>query len=151
MAALIQEAPMMIEENKALVRRFIDDVLNEGNTAAITDYCVPGSMFAGGLEGQVRAMKTAFPDNHLTVEEIVAEGKRVVARVTTRGTNSGPLVGLPAFGRLETPVPPSGKKVVFNGVYILTISEGRITSVAVEMDQIGLLRQLGWTFTPPDS
>lgn len=140
---------MTIEENKALVQRFIDEVMNGGNTAAIAEFCVPGSMFAGGIEGQIRAMRTAFPDNVLTIEDIVAEGDKVVMRVTTRGTNTGPLVGLPAFGRLETPVPPTGKAVRGSGVYVFTVRDGKIASYAAAIDQLGLLRQLGWTFGPP--
>jgi predicted ester cyclase len=140
---------MSLEDNKVLVQRFIDEVMNAGNTAAIADFCVAGSMFAGGIEGQIKAMKTAFPDNHLTIDEILAEGKKVAVRVTTRGTNTGPLVGLPAFGRFEAPVPPTGKSVTGSGTYVFTVSDGKIVSFAAELDQIGLLRQLGWTFTPP--
>jgi predicted ester cyclase len=138
-----------LEDNKALVMRFIDEIMNEGNMAAITDFCVAGSMFAGGIEGQIKSMKTAFPDIHFTVDEILAEGNKVAVRVTTHGTNSGPLVGLPAFGRLETPVPPTGKSVTGSGMNIFKISEGKIVSYAAELDQIGLLRQMGWTFNPP--
>jgi predicted ester cyclase len=140
---------MSLEDNKVLVQRFIDEVMNAGNTAAIADFCVAGSMFAGGIEGQIKAMKTAFPDNHLTIDEILAEGNKVAIRVTTHATNTGPLVGLPAFGHLETPVPPTGKSVTGTGMYIFTVSDGKIVSFALELDQIGLLRQLGWTFTPP--
>ncbi len=140
---------MSLEDNKALVQRFIDEVFNAGNTAAIADFCVPGSMFAGGIEGQIKAMKTAFPDNHFTIDDILAEGNKVAIRVTTHGTNTGPLVGLPAFGRLETPVPPTGNSVTGSGMNIFTVSDGKIVSFAAELDQIGLLRQLGWTFTPP--
>ncbi len=140
---------MSLEENKALVRQFIDEVVNTGNTAAITDFCVAGSMFAGGVEGQVKAMKTAFPDNHFTIDAMLAEDNKVAIRVTTHGTNTGPLVGLPAFGRLETPVPPTGQSVTGSAMYLFTISEGKIVSFAAEIDQIGLLRQLGWTFSPP--
>lgn len=140
---------MSLEENKVLVRRFIETVINGGDTAAIADFCVPGSMFAGGIEGQIQAMKSAFPDNHLTIDDMVAEGGHVAVRVTIRGTNTGPMVGLPAFGRLETPVPPTGMSVTTSGMYLFTVSEGKIISYALELDQIGLLRQLGWTFTPP--
>jgi predicted ester cyclase len=140
---------MTVKGNKALVQRFIDDVMNTGNTDAIADFCVPGSMFAGGIEGQIKAMKMAFPDIHFTVEDILSEGNKVALRVTTRGTNTGPLVGLPAFGRLETPVPPTGKSVTHTGMYVFTVSDGKIVSFAAELDQIGLLRQLGWAFTPP--
>lgn len=142
---------MSLEKNKDLVQRFIETVINAGDTTAIADFCVPGSMFAGGIEGQIQAMKSGFPDNHLTIDDMVAEGDRVAVRATVRGTNSGPLVGLPAFGRLETPVPPTGITVTMSGMYLFTLSEGKIVSYALELDQIGLLRQLGWTFTPPDS
>jgi len=140
---------MALEENKVLVQRFIDEVFNEGNTDAIADFCLPGSMFAGGIEGQIRSMKTAFPDIHFTVEYMICEGERVAARVTTEGTNNGPLVGLPAFGRLEKPVPPTGTTVVSNAIYVFRILDGKISSYSAELDQIGMLRQMGWTFTPP--
>ena len=140
---------MSIEDNKALVRRFIDEVMNAGNIAAIADFCVPGSMFAGGIEGQIKAMKTAFPDNHFTIDDMFAEGDKVAVEVIIHGTNTGPMLGLPAFGRLEVPVPPTGKSVTETGISIFKVSEAKIVSYASEFDQIGLLRQLGWTFTPP--
>lgn len=94
-------------------------------------------------------MKSAFPDIRFTIDDIVGEGQKAAVRVTARGTNAGPLVGLPAFGRLEKPVPPTGRSVTHSGMYIFTLSDGRILSYAAELDQVGLLRQLGWTFTPP--
>ena len=140
---------MSLADNKALVRRFTDEVMTAGNTAAIAELCIAGSAFAGGISGQVRAMKTAFPDLRMTIDEIVAEGDRVAIRVTTHATNTGPLVGLPAFGRLEKPVPPTGQSVTGSGMYMFTISDGKILSFAYELDQIGLLQQLGWAFTAP--
>lgn len=144
-----KEYDVTIEENKALVQKFIDEVMNVGNTAAIADFCVTGSMFAGGIEGQINAMKAAFPDNHFTVEEILAEGDKVAVNGTWRGTNAGPLLGLPAFGRLETPIPPTGQSVTASGMHLFTVRGGKIVSYSTALDQIGLLRQLGWTFTPP--
>lgn len=140
---------MTIEGNKALVQRFIDEVMNAGNTDAIADLCVTRTLFAGGIEGQIKAMKTAFPDIQFTVDDAICEGDKVAVRVTARGTNTGPLVGLPAFGRLETPLPPTGKSATHTGTYMFTLSDGKIMSFVAELDQIGLLRQLGWTFTPP--
>jgi len=140
---------MSLDDNKALVQRFIDEVMNAGNTAAIADLCVAGSLFAGGIEGQVKARKTAFPDLHFTIEDMIAEGNKVAVRVTTHGTNTGPMVGLPGLGLLETPAPPTGKAVTGTGMYIFTVSDGKIVSFGSELDQIGLLRQLGWAFTPP--
>jgi predicted ester cyclase len=140
---------MSTEDNKALVQRFIEEVMNAGNTAAIADLCVAGSMFAGGIEGQMQTMKLAFPDNHFSIDEMVAEGNEVAVRVTSHGTNTGLVAGLPGFGRLDTPVPPTGKTVTGSSMYIFTISDGRIVSYAMELDEIGLLRQMGWTFAPP--
>ena len=140
---------MTIEQNKALVQQFIDKDMNEGESEAIADFTVPGSMFAGGLVGQMKAMKTAFPDLHFSVDELIAEGDKVVVRVTSQGTNSGPLVGLPAFGRLENPAPPTGKSVLSSSIYVFKLSDGKIVSYAAELDQIGMLRQMGWTFSPP--
>ena len=140
---------MTLEANKVLVQGFIEEVMNAGNTAAIADFCVAGSMFAGGLEGQIKAMKTAFPDLHLAVDDIVAEGNKVVVRMTMKGTNTGPLVGLPAFGRLERPIPPTGQSTSHTAMYMFWVSDGRIMRYAAELDQIALLRQMGWTLVPP--
>jgi predicted ester cyclase len=138
-----------LEDGKLLVRRFLDEVMNAGNTAAISDLCVAGSLFAGGIEGQVMAMRSAFPDMRFTIDEMVAEGNKVAVRVTTRGTNTGPMIGLPGFGRLDSPVPPTGGKAMASAMYFFTVVDGKIASFATELDQIGLLRQLGWTFVPP--
>ena len=140
---------MSEEGNKALVRRFIDEIINGGNYEAIGELCVAGSMFAGGIEGQMRAMKSVFPDNQMTIDEIAAEGDKVAVRVTGSATNSGPMIGLPALGRLEDPVPPTGKSVTYGGMYFFTVVDNKIVRYAAELDQIGFLRQLGWEFTPP--
>ena len=141
---------MSLENNKVLVQRFIDEVFNVGNTAAMADFCIPGSMFVGGIEGQAKVMKLGFPDNHFTIDDILAEGNKVAIRVTINGTNTGPLVGLPAFGKFETPLPPTGKSMSVSGMMVFTVKDGKIVSFARELDNIGMLQQLGWTFTPPD-
>jgi len=140
---------MTLEENKALVQGFIEEVFNAGNVDALARFCAPGSLMVGGLTGQVMAMKTAFPDNRFTIEEMVAEADKVVVRTTIRGTNTGQLLGLPAFGKLERPIPPTGKPVVGSSMHLYTIKGGKIVSLASELDQIGLLQQLGWTIAPP--
>jgi predicted ester cyclase len=141
---------MSIDENKAFVRRFIDEVLNLANIESLADYCVPGSFLSGGLAGQVRVMKMAFPDNRFAIDEMVAEGDKVVVRMTINGTNTGPLAGLPGIGQLERPVPPTGKPVSGTAIYIFTIGDGKIVSLTSEMDLIGMLKQMGWAVTLPD-
>lgn len=140
---------MSLEDNKAIVRRFIDEVMNTGNADAISNFCVPGSRFADGIAGQIKNLRTTFPDYHFTIDEIVAEGDKVTIQTTQRGTNNGPLIGLPAFGRLEMPVPPTGQSVMVTGISIYKVVDGKIVNFTSELDQVGLLRQMGWTFTPP--
>lgn len=140
---------MATEENKALVQGFIEQVINQGMLDRMPDFFLPGSMLGGGLAGQLMVMRTAFPDNHLTIEEMVAEGDKVVVRTTTRGTNTGPLAGLPAFGRFEQPALPTDKQVMVTSIYIFTLSGGKITGLTSEFDQVGMLQQLAWVLTPP--
>jgi predicted ester cyclase len=145
-----EEDSVSTEDNKALVQRFVGEIMNAGTTASIADFCVAGSLFAGGFAGQMTAMKTAFPDFQWTIDEMFADGDKVAVRMTARGTNTGPLVGLPAFGRFDQPPPPTNKWILVTGMHIFTISDGKIVSLASEFDQVGLLQQLGWTMTPPE-
>jgi predicted ester cyclase len=145
-----QEDDVTLAANKAFVQQFIDEIFNDGNIDALAEYCVPGSFLAGGLAGQLKSMKMFAPDLQFTVDEMVAEGDKVVVRMTQRGTNSGPMVGLPAFGRLEEPVPPTNKPLRATSIYIFTLAGGKLASIAYELDQIGMLRQLGWTINPPE-
>lgn len=140
---------MATKANKELVQRFIEQIVNQGRMERMSDFFLPGSILAGGLAGQLMVMRTAFPDNHLSIEEMVAEGDKVAVRATTRGTNSGPLAGLPAFGSFEQPMLPTGKPVMVTFIYIFTLKEGKITGFTSEFDQVGMLQQLGWVLTPP--
>jgi predicted ester cyclase len=141
---------MSAQDNTTLVQRFIDEIMSAGHTASMAEFCVAGSRFAGGFAGQVIVIKTAFPDFQWTIDDRFADGDKVAVRMTARGTNTGPLVGLPAFGHFDQPLPPTSKVVLVTGIYIFTVSGGKIVSLAYEIDQVGLLQQLGWTLTPPE-
>jgi predicted ester cyclase len=145
-----EEGTVSTEDNKALVQRFVAEVMNAGNTASIADFCGAGSRFAGGFAGQINVIRTAFPDFQWTLDDVFADGDKVAVRSTARGTNAGPLVGLPAFGHFDQPLPPTSKLVLVTGIHIFTVSDGKIVSLAYEIDQVGLLQQLGWTMTPPE-
>src|SRR5918997_241794 len=134
----------MSEENKALVRRFYEEVWNKGNLDAAYDVFAddyvrhdlrPGDAPAGP-EGQklVAGMfRAAFPDVHLSVEFMVAEANMVVARWTMSGTHRG------AWGA----TPPTGKRMSFAGVNIFRISEGKVVEIWNHRDDLGLMEQLG--------
>lgn len=138
-------------ENMTIVRSFVEEVLNNGKFEVIESLFVPGSLLAGGIAGQLRSMHSAFPDQSRSIETVVADGDKVVLRTAMHGTNTGPMLGFPSFGRFENPLPATGKKVITTEIWMFTLSDGKIRSLTSELDQIGILRQLGWSFLPPDS
>lgn len=81
----------------------------------------------------VRTYRTAFPDLHLTIEDLLADGDKVVTRWTVRGTHRGDLQG----------IAPSGKEITTPGISISRIVEGRIAEEWVHWDALGLLQQIG--------
>lgn len=134
---------MSVEENKAIVRRFYEEVVNKGNLFAADEliaedfYDHSGSGSSQGRQAfkQFATMLTsAFPDLHLTVEDMIAEQDKVVARVIVRGTHKGTL-----FGK----IPPTERAVTFTGVDIIRIEDGKIAERWNHRDILGLLQQLG--------
>jgi steroid delta-isomerase-like uncharacterized protein len=138
---------MSIGENKALVRRFVEEFWNHGNTVTADELMAPDAeihMPTGetldleGLKGFNVAFRAAFPDWHSTFEELVAEGDRVAERWTGRGTHRGELWG----------IPPTGKSVEGPGSVFYRISGGKIVEFRGQFDMMGLMQQLG-VISPP--
>ena len=78
-------------------------------------------------------MLAGFPDYQTIIDDLVAEGDKVVARITMSGTNTGNFMG----------IPPTGKHVSFTGIYIARIANGKIVEHWGEEDAVSLLQQLG--------
>ena len=134
----------MSEQNKALVRRLFDEVVNRGNYDAASD--LVHRDFVGhsstpetetrGVEGYKQffmMLRGAFPDLHLRVEEQIAEGDRVVTRWTGRATHQGAFFGIPA----------SGRQGMMSGINIDRVADGKVAECWSHADELGLLRQLG--------
>jgi len=131
------------EVNKASMRRFYDEVFNKKNRAAIDEFINPTQVdhaappgTPGGLEGAkhtVTMYLTAFPDLHFTVEDFIAEGDKVVARLTVRGTQQGIFMG----------IPPTGKHATVTAIDINRMADGKSVEHWLNMDTLGLLQQLG--------
>ena len=83
-------------------------------------------------------VRTAFPDLNVKIDETIIKGDRVIAFYTLTGTNTGP-------GQW----PPTGKKIVIKGVSIGRIVDGKFAEMLVYYNFAALLRQVGFTFTPP--
>ena len=131
------------QENKALIRRFTEQVLNGHDLAACDDIVAPDfrelDSFTGqeqgreGLKQVLAQMRAAFPDIHWTVAEQVAEGDTVVTRFVWTGTHRGEFFGVPATGR----------PVRVPGVVIDRIAGGRMQDSRILMNALGLMQQLG--------
>jgi predicted ester cyclase len=126
------------ETNKALVRRFVEEVFNRGNIAVVDELWKPDGIEAG--KRATENLRTAFPDYHRTVEAQVAEGDLVVTRWTMRGTHRGPY----RSGALGRTVAPTDRRVEVPGISIHRIAGGRIVESWVHgNDSVQLLQQLG--------
>ena len=133
---------MSAEENKELVRRFVEEFWNEGNAAAADELMAEDAeihMPTGelvdldGLKGFAGAFRGAFPDWHSTFEELIAEGDRVAERWTGRGTHRGELQGIaPTDRRIEVP-----------GSVFYRIVDGKIVEFRGQLDMMSLMQQLG--------
>ena len=132
------------EENKEIVRRFIEEVQSGHNVAAIDDYFAPNFVDHTAPPGSVgdrdsakhffTLVFAAFPDLHVTILDLIAEGDLVVTRKTFRGTHRGEFMG----------IPPTGKQVEYEVIDIRTIAgDGKMTDHWAMSDQLGMMQQLG--------
>ncbi len=136
------------EENKAVVRRFIEEVQNNGNVDATDEYIAadivnhtPPPGVSPDLEGakQIFAMiRAGFPDHDAVVEDQVAEGDKVATYKTFTGTHEGEFAG----------VPPTGKRATIRVIDIVRLRDGKIVEHWNIVDQLGLMQQLGVIPTP---
>ena len=133
---------MSIEENKQIVRRYqdiynsnqLDDLLQVVSENLLTPHIMAG--IPEGIEGARAAhqiMLTGFPNYQTVIDDLIAEGDKVVARITLSGTHTGNFMGIPA----------TGKHVEFTGIYIARIADGKIVEHWGEEDGVSLLMQLG--------
>jgi steroid delta-isomerase-like uncharacterized protein len=135
---------MSTEENKAVFRRFIEES-NKGKEAGMAamelcaaDYVIHGTgVFPdtdrAGYKQRLTALWTAFPDAHLVVEDLIAEGDKVASRYTFRGTHQGEIMG----------IPPTGKRVSWTGIAISRIEDGKFVEDWFSSDDLGFLPQVG--------
>jgi steroid delta-isomerase-like uncharacterized protein len=138
---------MSTEENKAVSRRF-HEAIAKGNTQALQKEFAPNYVahFPGipvpldseGFNQLVNVFASGFPESHFDFDDEFAVGDKVVTRFTYHAVHSGEFQGLP----------PTGKQVAMTGITILRLADGKIVENTVELDQLGLLQQLGAVPTP---
>ena len=134
----------MSEQNKAIVRRLVEELWNKGNLSVADELFAPNYEhhdastldFGRGPESEKKRAtlyRTAFPDIRLTIEDIIAEGETVMTRWSCRGTHKGDLSG----------IAPTGKQINISGVTISRLANGKIAEGWVNWDALGLMQQLG--------
>src|SRR5579871_2949794 len=125
-------------ENKSVVNRFVEEVINQGRLEQADELVVADFVELDPLPGQqpgrdglkeiIAQMRAAFPDIHWMLDEMVAEGEKVVSRFTWSGTHRGPFIGIPATGR----------SISVKGVVIDRIVEGKMVDSRILMDGLSM-------------
>ena len=137
---------MSIEENKAIVRRWLEECYNEGHVA-VADELIAANYVnhsaphgqTPGLQGEkayITSIRSAFPDIHLAIEDQIGEKDKVVTRLIATGTYHGGVGDIPSTAVV-------GKLVRVTEILIHRISAGKVVEGWIEFDQMGLWRQLG--------
>ena len=134
---------MGLAENKAVIGRFVEEVLNQGRLERADELValdfveldpLPGQQPGReGLKQVIAAFRTAFPDIHWVIEEMVAEGDKVFSRFTWNGTHRGEFFGVPA----------TGKQITVKGAVIDRVLNGQMVDSRILMDGLGMMTQLG--------
>jgi steroid delta-isomerase-like uncharacterized protein len=139
------------EENKEVVRRFVEEVMNGGDLDAADDLVAPGHVNHDptapevppgpeGVKELIGMYRSAFPDIRFETGEMISEGDTVAHRWTFTGTHRGALMG----------VEPTGRRVEVAGVEMNRVENGRISASWTVSDSLGLMGQLGLTPSPEE-
>jgi steroid delta-isomerase-like uncharacterized protein len=133
----------LTNDNKTAYLRFIEETFNEGRLDRLNEFVTPGFVAHDGQPGMppgqaaveqvVTMFRSAFPDLHVTVDEIVAERDLVSLRTTLRGTHRGALFG----------IPPTGRSVTMRTMEMVRMKDGRLAESWVCSDVPSLMSQLG--------
>jgi predicted ester cyclase len=138
---------MSTEENKAVIRRIVEEAMNKGNLAVADEVIAPNYVYHGaggqdfkGVEGFkqfMTIMRNAFPDLHSTVEDMVAEGDKVMHLGRIRGTFKGEMMGMA----------PTGKQIDITAATLSRFAGGKEVEAWQYIDTLAFYKQLG--VSPP--
>jgi predicted ester cyclase len=137
-----------VRANERVVEAFLQDVINEHHGDHAAGYLNPDMQWSGGTVGTVTGranvaglfagVVAAFPDAHITIDDIFGQGDQVVVRVVVSGTQNGAILGIPA----------SGRHVQWDGVDIYRLSHGKISNIWAGDDWTAILNDTG-TYKAP--
>jgi steroid delta-isomerase-like uncharacterized protein len=147
-AALLATGCASPAGNKAIIRHWIEQGINQGNLA-MADKLFAANFVAHTPQGDVQGvpegpkqavvtLRNAFPDIRFTISDQIAEGDKVATRWTASGTHEREFMG----------AAPTGKRITFSAIYVYRLARGKIVEVWTMSDTWGLLQQLGFTLSP---
>ena len=131
------------EDNKEVVLRFVQEFKNDANHGIVDELMTPGFTHhltdprlptgRDGMKAVGQVVVGGFPDVQVTVQDLLADGDRVIERTAVRATHTGEFNG----------IPPTGKAVTWTEIHIYRLEDGKIAELWSEIDFLGLLGQLG--------
>ncbi|MCG8426874.1 MAG: ester cyclase [Chromatiales bacterium] len=128
--------------NEVTMRRFVEEVINNGNLPVLDEIIHPKYVFRSpgqelhgreGLRGLFTAYRTAFPDLHVKIDDLVIAGDKAVLSFALSGTHEGDLMGIAA----------TGNQVKVNGMTLSRFESGKIVEEWELLDQLNMFQQLG--------
>jgi predicted ester cyclase len=155
---------MATEDHKAVVHRVMDELWNQRNSLFFAQLFAPDAQDptteqhrqnAMEMEQSAHVCHTAFPNLHLAIDDLLADGDKVMVRFTARGTHDGVMQGVAAAEaiagipserdpyRTLLLIPPTGREVSFEGIAVFGFSDGKVSSFWHLLDELELLRQVG--------
>jgi len=140
----VSDSTTTLQHNKAVVRRFIDEIFLKGDLDAVDELLTHdftphtwGGMSSGkrDLKEAIERVSAGISDEEMTIEDILAEGDLVAVRLTSAATHTGEFMGMPA----------SGKRYEIGEIHIFRMREGRVAEHWHQADFMGMMKQLGAT------
>ena len=137
----------MSEANETVLRRFIGEVINNGDFSVLDELVQPNYVYRSpdqeldgpeALKGLLAAYRIAFPDLNVRIDDLVNGGDRVVISITLTGTHEGDLMG----------ISPTGKRVKINGMILSHFEGGKIVKEWEILDMLAMFQQLGVVSLP---
>jgi len=132
----------MSDVNESVVRRFVDEVINNGNYAILDELVHPDYVYRSpdqelhgkvALEDLLSGYRRGLPDLHTSIDELLVSNERVAISITLAGTHTGDLLGMPATGR----------PLRVDGMLLTRLEEGKIVEEWEILDMLGMFQQLG--------
>jgi steroid delta-isomerase-like uncharacterized protein len=134
---------MSPEQNKILIRNHYEATTHKGDAEAIEEQVAPDFIDhdappgtprgSEGVKKHIAAVRSAFPDIRVTIEDMIAEGDKVAVRATWRGTHQGVYMG----------IPPTNRQFTFTGMVFWRIENGKIAERWANIDRLSFMQQLG--------